>query len=106
MRLKLQKIFQRCGFAQGSHDGKALLNILESYPRDELFQTSDDHLYKTVLGILHLQERQRVALFIRRDDFERFVSCLVYVPKDRFTTALRKKIQEVLEGAFGGVQRA
>jgi glutamate dehydrogenase len=106
LRLKLKKVFQRSGFASDSHDGKALLNILETYPRDELFQTSDDHLYETAVGVLHLQERQRVALFVRCDDFERFVSCLVYVPRDRFTTALRKKIQGVLEEAFGGAQRA
>jgi len=106
LRLKLQKTFERSGFPPGSHDGKALLNILETYPRDELFQISDDKLYETAIGILHLQERQRVALFVRRDDFERFVSCLVYVPRDRFTTALRKQIQKVLEEAFGGAQLA
>jgi len=106
LRLKLKKIFQRSGFASGSHDGKALLNILETYPLDELFQTSDDHLYETALGILRLKRCQRVALFLRCDDFERFVSCLVYVPKDSFTTALRKKFQEVLEVAFAGEQRA
>ena len=106
LRLKLQKIFQRSGFAPGSHDGKALLNILETYPLDELFQTSDNHLYETALGILRLKRCQRVALFLRCDDFESFVSCLVYVPKDIFTTALRKKIQEILEAAFAGEQRA
>lgn len=104
LRLKLQKTFHNSGFAPGSHDGKALLNILETYPRDELFQISVDQLLDLALGILHLHERQRVALFLRRDDFERFISCLVYVPRDRFTTALRQRIQQVLERAFDGVQ--
>ncbi|MBC8269450.1 MAG: NAD-glutamate dehydrogenase [Rhodospirillaceae bacterium] len=104
LRLKLQKTFDRAGFAPASHDGKALLNIIETYPRDELFQVSDDQLLETSLGILHLQERQRVALFLRRDDFERFISCLVYVPRDRFSTALRLQIQQILERALGGAQ--
>ena len=106
LRLKLKKIFGRSGFASSSHDGKALLNILETYPLDELFQASDSHLFETALGILHLKRDQRVALFIRCDDFERFVSCIVYVPKDNFTTDIRKKIQKVLESSFAGEQRA
>ena len=82
-------MLERAGFAPASHDGKALLHILETYPRDELFQIADDELFDIALGILHLQERQRVALFVRRDPFERFVSCLVYVPRDRYDTELR-----------------
>jgi glutamate dehydrogenase len=104
LRMKLQKTFERSGFAPGSHDGKALLNILETFPRDELFQVSDEQLLETSLGILHLQERQRVALFLRRDDFERFISCLIYVPRDRFTTVLRQQAQKILERAFDGAQ--
>jgi len=106
LRLKLNNIFKRSGFTAGSHDGKALLNILETYPLDELFQASDKQLYETALGILHLKRNQKVALFLRCDDFERFVSCLVFVPKDKFSTVLRKKIQKILEGAFAGEQRA
>jgi glutamate dehydrogenase len=106
LRLKLKNIFKRSGFAASSHDGKALLNILETYPLDELFQASENHLYETALGILHLKRDNRIALFLRCDDLERFISCLVYVPKDSFTTAQRKKIQKVLEGVFAGKQRA
>ena len=102
LRLKLERIFKRSGFPPGSHDGKTLLNILETYPRDELFQASDDHLFETTVGILNLQERQRVALFLRRDDFERFISCQIFVPRDRFSTKLRKKMQTILEDAFEG----
>ena len=71
-------------------------NILETFPRDELFQISDDQLLDVALGILDLQQRPRVALFLRRDDFDRFVSCLVYVPRDRYTTQLRLAIQAIL----------
>ncbi len=102
LRRKALKAIEHTGLNQGSHDGKALLNILENYPRDELLQISDEHLYQTSLGILHLQERRKVAIFIRRDDFERFISCLVYVPRDRYTTRLRLKMQKILEDAFAG----
>ncbi|MBL6957545.1 MAG: NAD-glutamate dehydrogenase [Rhodospirillales bacterium] len=102
LRLKLQNTIERAGFPAASHNGKALAHILETFPRDELFQVSEKHLMQTGLGILHLQERQRVALFIRRDDFERFISCLIYVPRDRYTTELRHKMQSILETAFDG----
>ena len=69
-------------------------------PRDELFQIGEDELFETALGILHLQERQRIALFVRRDPFERFVSCLVYVPRERYDTALRQRFAAILERAF------
>ena len=81
---------------------KALLHILENFPRDELFQISEQDLLEIGLGILHLQERQRTALFVRKDSFERFMSCLVYVPRDRHDTTLRKKFAAILEAAFNG----
>ncbi|MFZ5791330.1 MAG: NAD-glutamate dehydrogenase [Pseudomonadota bacterium] len=102
LRRKVERCIARAGFDPASHDGKALLHILETYPRDELFQISDDELFETALGILHLQERQRTALFLRRDPFERFVSCLIYVPRDRFTTELRLRMQEIVAKAFNG----
>ena len=102
LRRKFERIVRRAGFPPASHDGKALLNILETFPRDELFQVSDDHLFQTSMGILHLQERQRVALFVRRDELDRFMSCLVYVPRDRFNTDLRHRIQDILCAAFNG----
>ena len=102
LRRRLEKTIERAGFPPSSHDGKALMNILETYPRDELFQVSDDDLLETSLGILHLQDRQRVALFLRRDDFERFISCMIFVPRDRYTTVLRRTFQDILSGAFAG----
>ncbi|HZB93355.1 MAG TPA: NAD-glutamate dehydrogenase [Stellaceae bacterium] len=103
LRRKVEHVMERSGFGSQSHDGKALLHILETYPRDELFQIGADELLATALGILNLQERQRVALFVRRDPFERFVSCLVYVPRERYDTALRQRFAAILEEAFGGV---
>ncbi|HEY0782457.1 MAG TPA: NAD-glutamate dehydrogenase domain-containing protein, partial [Thermoanaerobaculia bacterium] len=102
LRRKVESVVSRAGFAADSHDGKALLHILETYPRDELFQISDDELSRTAMGILHLQERQRVALFTRRDPYERYVSCLVFVPRDRYDTKLRHRFQEILAAAYRG----
>jgi glutamate dehydrogenase len=102
LRRKVRNILARAGFPPNSHDGKALTHILETYPRDELLQIAEDDLYEISLGILHLQERQRIALFVRRDPFERFVSCLIYVPRERFNTALRLRFQEILEEAYEG----
>jgi glutamate dehydrogenase len=102
LREKIQQVIDRAGFPPNSYDGKNLRHIIESYPRDELFQITDDELYRIVLGILHLQERQRVAFFPRRDPFERFVSCLVFVPRDHYDTGMRGKIGAVLAEAYRG----
>ncbi len=96
LRHKLGKVFERSRFAPNSHNGKALLNIIESYPRDELFQIGDDDLFDIAHGILHLEERQRLRLFIRRDSYARFFSCLVFVPRERYNTALRLRMQDLL----------
>jgi len=102
LRRKVDHVVQRAGFTPSSHDGKALINILETFPRDELFQAEAEHVYETAVGVLHLQERARVKLFVRRDDFDRFVSCMVYVPRDRFNTDLRVRVQNILTAAYGG----
>jgi len=102
LRTKIERMMVRAGFEMSGHDGKALLHILETFPRDELFQVGDDELFETGLGILHLQERHRTALFVRQDAFERFASCLVYVPRDRHDTALRQRFSAILESAFNG----
>ncbi|MEW5704267.1 MAG: NAD-glutamate dehydrogenase [Pseudomonadota bacterium] len=102
LRHKVAATLERAGFLPGSHDGKALLHILETYPRDELFQVSEPELHRISMGILALQERRRVAFFARRDVFERFVSCLVYLPRDIYDTEMRERIQEELERAYGG----
>ncbi len=106
LREKVERTLQRAGFPPDSHDGKALLHILETFPRDELFQISEQRLFEISVGILQLQERQRIALFVRRDLFERFVSCLVYAPRDRYNTELRLRMQAILEEVLGGVVTA
>jgi glutamate dehydrogenase len=102
LRLKVRRIVERSGLSPTSHDGKALLHILDTFPRDELFQTDEDQLFATVTGILNLQERQRIAVFVRRDPLERFVSCFVYVPRERYDSQLRGRFAAILEAAFAG----
>ena len=92
----------RAGFAPNSHDGKALLHILETFSRNELFQASEDELFEMSLGVLRLQDRQRIALFVRKDAFERYVSCLIYVPRDRLNTDLRVRLMDIIAKAYNG----
>jgi glutamate dehydrogenase len=103
---KIETIIEHAGFSADSHDGKALAHILETYPRDELLQASEDELLETAVGILNLQERQRVALFVRRDPYERFVTALIFLPKDTMNTELRLQMQEVVAKAFNGTLSA
>ena len=102
MRGKVRAVTERAGLAPASHLGKALTHILETYPRDELFQISIDELAEIANGILQLGERQRFRLFVRHDAFERFVSCLIFVPRENYTTELRRKFQWILLEAFNG----
>ncbi len=102
LRRKIQSIIERSRFDLNSHDGRALLHILDNYPRDELFQTESDDLLKHALSIVQLQDRARVALFARKDPFGRFMTCLIYVPRERYDTETRQKIQKRLETAFKG----
>ncbi len=96
---KVGKLMARAGFDPSGHSGRSLLNILETLPRDELFQVPEDALFELSRGLLDIQGQNRVALFLRKDEFKRFISCLVYVPRERYDTALRIKIQELLERA-------
>jgi glutamate dehydrogenase len=102
LRLKVAGVIERAGFAPASHDGKALAHILDSFPRDELFQISEQELFDTALGILRLGERPRVRVFLRCDRFDRFISALVFVPRDRYDTQVREKIHAILARAFDG----
>ena len=97
---KVNAVLARSGFAPDSHSGKDLLTILETYPRDELFQTEVDDLYETVMAVLHLQERRRTRLFLRRDVYGRFMSALVFLPRDRYTTQVRVRMENILREAF------
>ena len=97
---KADTVLTRSGFAADSHSGKDLLQFLETYPRDELFQATPDELLDTALGVLRLQERRKTRLFWRRDPYERFASCLVYLPRDRYTTTVRLRMEDILRRAF------
>lgn len=99
---KINKVVKQSGLIPDGHAGKALLNILHTYPRDELIQTGVRQLYDTAKGILSLQERQQVRLFARRDPFDRFFACIVFIPKERFNSDIRQKIQLILINALNG----
>ncbi len=105
LRHKIADVCERAGFNPHGHDGRALMHILDAYPRDELFQIGEDELLANCLGILQLQERARAAAFVRIDPFERFVTCLLYVPRDRYDTTLRVRITALLEKAYAGSVR-
>ena len=106
LRRKADDIIRRAGFEPNSHSGKALVNVLETYPRDELFQIEDDQLYDFALAILQLGERPRVRVLPRYDRFDRFVSVLVYVPRDRYDSRIRALIGDYLAATYKGVVRA
>ncbi|WP_028279449.1 NAD-glutamate dehydrogenase [Arthrobacter sp. H5] len=100
IRDKVNEVLRQCGFPTDSHSGKDLLSILETYPRDELFQIDVADLVTTALGILRLQERRRTRLFLRPDIYGRFMSALVYLPRDRYTTSVRLRIEDELRRTF------
>ena len=102
LRHKVQRLIAHFGLSPQSHDGKAVSHVLETYPRDELFQATTEELVPIVRGIVNLYERQVVRLFVRRDGFHRFWSCLLYVPRDRYNTEVRLRIEAIIRDAFAG----
>ncbi|MFV2039111.1 MAG: NAD-glutamate dehydrogenase, partial [Acidimicrobiales bacterium] len=102
MQRLVAEVLRRAAYPPGGHDEKRLLNILEDYPRDELLQIDVDDLFDTALAIAGLQERRRVRVFGRAELFGRFVTCMVYMPRDRYNTVTRADIQDLLVEAYGG----
>ena len=102
LRRKIAHVEERAGFDPGSHFGKALATVLEHYPRDELFQIDEETLFHFSLAIMQLDERPRVRVLARRDRFDRFVSVLVFVPRERYDSHIRVRIGDYLTGAFAG----
>lgn len=102
IRKKIASVFEMTGFPKSSHDGKTLMHIIETLPRDEIFQARAKELFDFSTGILHLQERQKIRLFMRRDVYGRYFSCLVYVPREIFSSQLRNKMQEILMNVLNG----
>jgi len=106
LRRKADEVIRRAGFEASSYSGRALVNVLETYPRDELFQIDEDLLYQFALAILQLGDRPRVRVLPRRDRFDRFVSVLVYIPRERYDGRIRALIGDYLSTAFNGFVRA
>ncbi|MBV8657839.1 MAG: NAD-glutamate dehydrogenase [Burkholderiales bacterium] len=102
LRRKIANVLEQSHFNAASHKGKTLLNVLETYPRDELIEITEAALTEIAAGIVNLQERSRVRVFIREDLYRRYVSVLVYVPRDNYNTDVRIKMQQILLNAFGG----
>src|SRR6185503_15752431 len=103
LRRKLAAVMERAGLLPAGHSGKALASLLDNYPRDELLQIGAEDLYRHAMAILQLGERQRLRLLVRQDAYARFVTCLIFVPRDRFNTELRQRFQTILTEAFNGV---
>ncbi len=103
LRLKLAQVLAAAGLSRDSHDGKDLVEILEDFPREELFEISAEELTPIALGVLRLSERKQTRLFLRRDRYGRYMSCLVYLPRDRYTTKVRLRAQDILKEELGGV---
>ena len=102
VRHKVAQVLQRAGFDPESHSGKAIMHILEEYPRDELFQIDVETLYNFVIEILMLYERPRIRALARVDKFDRFVSILVFIPRDKYDTDVRMRVGAFLAQAYKG----
>ncbi|WP_310964370.1 NAD-glutamate dehydrogenase [Nocardioides terrisoli] len=102
LREKARAVLDASGFEPMSHAGKALMDVLETYPRDELFQTSVDDLVPIAGQVVHTRERRQLKLFVRRDVYGRYLSCLVYLPRERYNTAVRERIAAILKDQLHG----
>ena len=100
LRQRAKTLLERSDLRHNSHSAKALTHILETFPRDQMFHIPDADLTTITMGILHLEEHQRTRLFVSRDPFQRFFSCLLFVPRERYHTELRKRVQGLLREAF------
>ena len=103
-RRKLEGVLAYLGLAEDSHDGTYVAEVLEFYPREELFMTSVPDLAQVAAGVLELRERRQTRLFLRRDVYGRYISSLIYLPRDRYTTAVRLRAQEILQRGLAGSQ--
>lgn len=99
---RVRETIHRAGFPLASYSGQRMLEEIQNYPRTELFSTDIDTLQETITGVLALAERRKLKPFLRRDPYGRFYSCLVYLPRDRYTTRSRLAMQEVLLAELGG----
>ena len=103
LRRKVANVLTRAGFDPSGHMGRALVRLLEEHPRDELLQISEDELFETAMGILRLVDRQRTRLFVRRDVYGRFLSCLIYLPRENHSSEVRERMEQIVMKAFSGI---
>ncbi|QKW19767.1 NAD-glutamate dehydrogenase [Kitasatospora sp. NA04385] len=102
VRRKVQEVMNGAGFSGDSHDGRDLLQIMETFPRDEMFQTAAAELQSIATSVLYLQERRRLRLFLRQDEYGRYYSAYVYLPRDRYTTRIRLALTDILKSELSG----
>ncbi|MEZ5498778.1 MAG: NAD-glutamate dehydrogenase [Steroidobacteraceae bacterium] len=102
LRAKVARVLEEFALEPSSHDAKAVSHLIETYPRDELFQASVADLTRIVRSAVNLYERRKVRLLVRRDPYDRFFSCMVYVPRDRYNTQVRQRIEQLLREAYRG----
>jgi glutamate dehydrogenase len=102
LRRKVANVVARANFDPASYAGRALLAVMENYPRDELFQIDEDTLYRFAMAIMNLSERPRIRALVRPDEFDRFISILVFVPKDRYDTQVRLRVGAYLADIYRG----
>ncbi len=98
IRQRVLQLLDKVGFPKGSHDYKAMCQLIEIHPRDELFNCTVEELYQILMGIWQINERRMVKFFMRADPFEKFVNCLVYIPRDIYRTSIRERIEVLLKG--------
>ncbi|MEV4317790.1 NAD-glutamate dehydrogenase [Actinocrispum sp. NPDC049592] len=99
---RVREVIHQAGFPLDSYNGQRMLEVIQNWPRAELFSSSAESLYATATGVIALADRRRLRLFLRRDPFGRFYSCFVFLPRDRYTTTTRLAMQEVLLEELGG----
>ncbi len=102
LRRKVARIQEKAQLPPRSHDAKALQNVLDTFPRDELFQIGEETLFQFAMAILALHDRPRLRLFVRHDAFQRFASCMIFVPREVYSSELRQRFEEILSEAFDG----
>ena len=100
IREKVAWVLRNSGLARDSYSGNELLDVLETYPRDDLFHADKEDILAVSLGVIDLQEKRESSVFIRRDPYERYVSILVYVPRDLYDTASRKRVEAALRDFY------
>lgn len=104
LRRKVDNVLKRTGLSPVSHDGKNLKRVIESFPRDELFQSDENVLFETLTGVARISERRVVKLFIRKDNFAKFLNCVAYVPRDIYNTQIRQKIENFIGATIASTE--